>query len=57
MDNDEAIGYMLMACKSAGISKQQARKIYAHMMGNFDLYTETEAEKNGHRWLKGENDV
>lgn len=50
MDNYQAIGYMLLACKEAGYTKEQAREIYKNMYYMFDMKTEAEAEKQGFDW-------
>ena len=50
MDNRQAIGYMLLACKEAGIDKETAKKLYGEMYWQFDMKTEEEAEKQGFEW-------
>lgn len=50
MDNRQAVGYMLLALKRLGYSKEQARKIYQEMYYTFDVYTEEEAENKGFEW-------
>ncbi|WP_198020560.1 hypothetical protein [Anoxybacteroides tepidamans] len=50
MDNRQALGYMLLACKRLGYSKEQARELYREMYYSFDLYTEEEAEEKGLEW-------
>lgn len=50
MDNRQAVGYMLLALKRLGYSKEEARKIYREMYYLFDIYTEEEAEEKGFHW-------
>ncbi|MGM0941357.1 MAG: hypothetical protein ACQEWU_10400 [Bacillota bacterium] len=50
MDNRQAIGYMLMACKESGLSKDDAKKLYGEMHYQFDLKTPDEAEEKGFEW-------
>lgn len=50
MNNREAIGYMLLACKRLGYSKEEARKLFGEMYREFDFKTEEEAEKMGFDW-------
>ncbi|MCS0543543.1 hypothetical protein NXY55_26585 [Aeromonas veronii] len=60
MDNRQAIGYMLLACKQLGYSKDQARKLLGVMYCMFDLKTEEEAENQGYEWyydLETENGI
>lgn len=55
MTNDQAKGYVLLACKELEISKEQAQQILNIMHNNFDRYTEQEAEDLGFKWLYNEN--
>lgn len=50
MDNRQAIGYMLLACKNLGYTYEQARALYREMYSEFDLKTEEEAEERGNSW-------
>lgn len=50
MDNYQAIGYMLLACKKAEISLDDVKRIYSSMYYMFDMKTEDEAEKQGLEW-------
>lgn len=50
MDNRQAIGYMLLACKKLGYTKAQAKALYSEMYFEFDFKTEDEAEELGHEW-------
>jgi hypothetical protein len=50
MDNRQALGYMLLACKRLGYNKEQAKKLFAEMYYLFDIYTEEEAEEKGFDW-------
>lgn len=52
MDNYQAIGYMLLACKEAGYTKEQAKELYSNMYYMFDIKTEAEAEKQGFEWYR-----
>lgn len=56
MDNRQALGYMLLACKKLNMSKEEARKLYAQMYQAFDFYTEEEAEKKGFDWYHSLNE-
>lgn len=49
MNNLQALGYMLLACKRAGLSREMANKIYREMYYMFDMKTEKEAEEQGLR--------
>lgn len=51
MTNDQAQGYVLIACKELGISKEQAEKLVFSMQNGFDFYSEEEAETKGFDWL------
>lgn len=55
MDNRQAIGYMLLACKEVGIDKDMAKKLYSEMYWQFDIKTEEEAEKQGFEWYHNKN--
>lgn len=50
MTNEQAIGYMLLACKDVGLRKDTIRQIYRAMYYQFDMKTEEEAEEKGHDW-------
>lgn len=50
MDNKQALGYMLLACKDGNLDKKLTRKLLKSMMYHFDIKTETEAEKQGFDW-------
>ena len=50
MDNKQALGYMLLACKELGYTKEQAEKLYREMYYQFDMKTEEEAEEQGLEW-------
>lgn len=50
MDNRQALGYMLLACKDIGVDKETVRKLKRAMYFQFDLKTEDEAEERGHDW-------
>lgn len=56
MDNRQALGYMLVACKKLGYTKEQARKIYGEMYNQFDMKGESEAEEQGFDWYNGLDD-
>lgn len=51
MTNDQAQGYVLLACKELGISREQAEKLVYAMEGQFDRFTESEARQIGFDWL------
>lgn len=51
MTNEQAQGYVLLACKSLGVSKEQAEKIIYAMESDFDYYSEKEAKEKGFEWL------
>lgn len=56
MTNREAIGYMLLACKNAGMTREQAKKLYSEMYYLFDIKTEEEAEEQGLEWYHNSED-
>jgi hypothetical protein len=49
MNNSQALGYMMLACKKVGLSQEVANKIYREMYYMFDMKTEKEAEEQGLR--------
>jgi hypothetical protein len=51
MTNNQAQGYVLLACKDLDISKEEAEKIIYAMESQFDRFSESEAEKIGFDWL------
>ena len=51
MENKQALGYMLLACKQLGYTKEQADKLYNAMYEQFDENTEEEAKKMGFNWF------
>ena len=53
MTNDQAQGYVLLACKELGISKEQAEQLIYAMESQFDYYAEQEAREKGFDWLYG----
>ena len=50
MDNYQALGYMLLACKELGYSKSETKKLFKAMNYMFDIKTEEEAEEQGFEW-------
>ncbi|NLC67118.1 MAG: hypothetical protein GX752_09365 [Clostridium sp.] len=50
MTNNQAIGYMLLACKNAEIPLEDLQKLYSNMSYLFDIKTEGEAEEQGFDW-------
>ena len=50
MDNRQALGYMLLACKDLQLDKETVRKLNRAMYVQFDLKTEEEAEEKGFDW-------
>ena len=54
MNNYQALGYLLLACKEAGYTRKEARELYENMEALFDIKTENEAFKEGHEWLEKE---
>lgn len=57
MDNRQALGYMLLACKELGMSNEQAKKLYSAMYNQFDFKTESEAEEQGFAWYHNLKDA
>lgn len=47
MNNSQALGYMMLACKKAEIPYDTAKKIRKEMYYMFDFKTEKEAEEQG----------
>lgn len=47
MDNSEALGYMLLACKRVNLDYETVKKLYSEMHYLFDVKTESEAEEQG----------
>lgn len=56
MNNREAIGYMLLACKDLKLDKETIIKLRSKMYYHFDVKTEEEAEEQGHRFFNEEVD-
>jgi hypothetical protein len=56
MDNRQALGYMLLACKELNMTKEEARKLYGAMYNQFDFKTEEEAEERGFEWYNNLED-
>jgi len=52
MDNYQAIGYMLLACKKAKLDKETVEELYSNMWYMFDMKTEEEAEEQGIKWYR-----
>ena len=50
MDNKQALGYMLLACKEIGIDYDTTKKLHREMYYQFDVKTKEEAEKLGFDW-------
>lgn len=50
MDNRQALGYMLLACKSNNIEINIVKNIFRSMCCLFDVKTEDEAESQGFNW-------
>jgi hypothetical protein len=50
MRNDQAIGYMLLACKAEGMGRDQVKRLVSEMYYLFDTKTEEEAEEKGYEW-------
>lgn len=51
MTNEQAQGYVLLACKELGISRKEAEKFIFAMKSGFDFYSEDEAQTKGFDWL------
>lgn len=51
MDNDQALGYMLLACKELNLDKKMAKDLLKEMMYQFDVKIESEAKERGFKWL------
>jgi hypothetical protein len=50
MDNRQALGYLLLACKDLKLDKEYVRNLKRAMYVQFDLKTEEEAEEQGFNW-------
>jgi hypothetical protein len=50
MDNRQALGYMLLACKDIELDKETIKKLKKAMYFEFDMKTEEEAEELGNEW-------
>jgi hypothetical protein len=55
MDNYQALGYLLLACKNQKIDKETARNLMGSMNYMFDIKMEVEAEEQGFYWLGRED--
>lgn len=56
MDNYEALGYMLLACKKANLSHKETKELYLNMNYMFDMKTENEAYEQGFKWYRSLDD-
>jgi hypothetical protein len=56
MNNRQAIGYLLVACKEAELDKETIKKLRNAMYHLFDVKTEEEAEEQGHKFYNEEVD-
>lgn len=52
MTNQQAIGFMLLACKETGLTVEQADKLYDELQYLFDEKTNEQAEKEGFDWYR-----
>lgn len=52
MTNEQAIGYLLLACKEQGLDKETTRRLYGSMYFQFDMKTEEEAVEIGYDWYR-----
>ncbi|MBM7620010.1 chromosomal replication initiation ATPase DnaA [Bacillus tianshenii] len=50
MNNEQAIGYMLLACKEVNFPIEAVNQLHVSMLSQFDFYTPEEAEK-GIEWF------
>lgn len=50
MDNYQALGYLLLACKELDLDLETVKKLKGEMMYMFDMKTEEEAEEQGFDW-------
>lgn len=50
MDNRQALGYMLLACKRLNLDKEQVQELFREMHTEFDFKTEEEAEEMGFKY-------
>lgn len=51
MDNDQAVGYMLLACKEIGKTRKEAGELLLAMLDMFARNTEKEAQRNAAKWF------
>lgn len=51
MENRQAIGYMLVACKNLGFTKEQAMRLLGEMYYMIDVKSGEEAELQGFEWF------
>lgn len=52
MNVDEALGYMLLAAKDAGLPTEDVMKLFGLMSGSFDKMTPDDAGKLGYDWFE-----
>lgn len=57
MDRQQALGYMLLACRDMGLSSEQVKQLYSSMKGQFDIKTAVEAEVEGVDWFRSITEV
>lgn len=51
MNTNQAVGFMLLACKNLNLDKETVKKLRNAMYQQFDLKTEVEAEELGHKYF------
>jgi hypothetical protein len=57
MNNYQAIGYMLLACKDLNLDKETVTRLRSAMFNQFDMKTESEAQELGQNYFNEEIDI
>ncbi|WP_077318176.1 hypothetical protein [Virgibacillus proomii] len=52
MDEEQAVGYMLLTCREMGLSMEQIKQIKSIMITQFQQHSPDEAKKQGAEWFR-----
>ena len=52
MDEEQAMGYMLLTCREIGLSIEQVNQIHSNVISQFHQRSPEEAKKQGEEWYR-----
>ncbi|QED47009.1 DnaA N-terminal domain-containing protein [Cytobacillus dafuensis] len=52
LDQNQALGYFLLACKDANVPEETIKEVYKNMKWYFDMKSREDAEEEGHKWFR-----